>query len=211
MVGVDYSERSVEFARRIWEGRRREEVAGQKAESEDEQEEETPEATREDGETAGTSIALSSSKDDSNDNDNDKRERSKLTFHTFDILQTVPSRTTTPWLSTGFDIVLDKGTFDAISLSSDLDTSGRRAFETYGAKVEPLVKVGGYFVIVSCNWTEEEVRRWFESPGLRWCERVKFPSFRFGGREGSTVCCVCFRRVDVRGDGQDEGENERDS
>jgi len=204
MVGVDYSERSVEFAKRIWKGRRREELDGQKVELEDKQEE-TPEATREDGETAATSTAPSSSKDDSNDTD--KRERNKLTFHTFDILQTVPSRTTTPWLSTGFDIVLDKGTFDAISLSSDLDTSGHRAFERYGAKVEPLVKVGGYFVIVSCNWTEEEVRRWFESPGLRWRERVKFPSFRFGGREGSTVCCVCFRRVDVGGDGQDGGEN----
>jgi hypothetical protein len=192
MVGVDYSETSVGFARRIWQGRRKEE-----REALQQEEEEADEEARDDDEATRVSVLGSSGTEEE-----EARENDKITFHAFDILLTPPSPASTPWLGSGFDIVLDKGTFDAISLSSETDASGRRAFETYGAKVEPLMKVGGYFVIVSCNWTEEEVRKWFESPTLVWHERVKFPSFRFGGKEGSTVCCVCFKRVREGKDGR---------
>ncbi|KAK2590259.1 Protein-lysine N-methyltransferase efm4 [Conoideocrella luteorostrata] len=60
----------------------------------------------------------------------------------------------------GWDVVLDKGTFDAISLS-DEQAHGRRLCELYCHRVLPLVRKGGIFLITSCNWTEEELANWF--------------------------------------------------
>ncbi|KAF1948967.1 hypothetical protein CC80DRAFT_529692 [Byssothecium circinans] len=120
--------------------------------------------------------------------------RIAIAFHEFDILS---STSDAPgWIASGFDVVLDKGTFDAISLSSETDSSGRRICEGYREKVEKLVKKKGRFLITSCNWTEEELRGWFEVDGgeLVFENKVQYPSFRFGGREGSSVCTLCFRR-----------------
>jgi SAM-dependent methyltransferase len=113
-------------------------------------------------------------------------------FHEWDILNTPPG----PWLSTGFDVVLDKGTFDAICLSQETDAQGRRICEGYREKVEPLVKSGGRFLITSCNWTAEELRGWFEGEGsgMVYEGRVKYPSFTFGGKTGTSVCTLCFRK-----------------
>lgn len=60
----------------------------------------------------------------------------------------------------GFDVVLDKGTFDAISLSDELlgDGSGRRIYEGYAENIVGAMKKGGLLVITSCNWTEEELK-----------------------------------------------------
>ncbi|KAF2455756.1 hypothetical protein BDY21DRAFT_288602 [Lineolata rhizophorae] len=105
----------------------------------------------------------------------------------------------------GFDVVLDKGTFDAISLSDDVvpGTGGRRACEVYREKVVPLVKAGGGLLLVtSCNWTEEELRGWIEgageggeSGGFVFEDRIEYPRFRYGGKEGQSVVSVCFRRT----------------
>ncbi|OJD27081.1 hypothetical protein ACJ73_01521 [Blastomyces percursus] len=135
----------------------------------------------------------------------------------------------------GFDIVLDKGTFDAISLSAaevvvdvgaaageggaeggekeeeNVDTKRsrvvqRRVCERYPGIVRGLVRKDGFLVVTSCNWTEEELIRWFTRRELGEGEgdggdrlvvwgRVEYPKFRFGGQEGQGVCTVCFRRV----------------
>ncbi|CAI4218012.1 unnamed protein product [Parascedosporium putredinis] len=79
----------------------------------------------------------------------------------------------------GWDVVLDKGTFDAICLSDQLDDRGRRICEGYKEKVPTLVRPGGLFVVTSCNWTEEELRAW---------------AFTFGGAKGQTISTLCFRR-----------------
>jgi SAM-dependent methyltransferase len=116
-----------------------------------------------------------------------------IQFHEWDILNAAPG----PWLPTGgFDVVLDKGTFDAICLSQETDAQGRRICEGYREKVEPLVKSGGRFLITSCNWTAEELRGWFESEGsgMVYESSVKYPSFTFGGKTGTSVCTLCFRK-----------------
>src|ERR1700753_375551 len=59
-------------------------------------------------------------------------------------------------ISHQFDVMLDKGTFDAISLSSELDLQGRRTTEQYRSRVGSFLRKGGLFVITSCNWTEDE-------------------------------------------------------
>lgn len=119
-------------------------------------------------------------------------------FTEWDILNSAPHPS---WTHPGFDVVLDKGTFDAVSLSDEVDARGRRVCEGYRDKVERLLKRGGVVVVTSCNWTEEELVGWFEGGGdgdgeggLEMCGRVEYPVFRFGGRQGQSVQSVVFRR-----------------
>lgn len=58
----------------------------------------------------------------------------------------------------GFDVCLDKGTFDAISLSDEVLADGRRIYQGYAEKVVTVMKKGGLLVVTSCNWTEEELK-----------------------------------------------------
>ncbi|KAI0480547.1 putative S-adenosylmethionine-dependent methyltransferase of the seven beta-strand family [Xylariaceae sp. FL0804] len=111
----------------------------------------------------------------------------------------------------GFDVVLDKGTFDAVSLSSASSSasSSSSAAAAYRGRVLPLVRdAGGLFLVTSCNWTEAELRAWFvenddgedgddgdDSWGFEVAGRVEYPSFRFGGVEGQTISTLCFRKV----------------
>lgn len=127
------------------------------------------------------------------DEEEEEVEYSDISFKEWDILSQAPG----PWLQGGFDVVLDKGTFDAICLSQETDAQGRRICEGYRERVEPLVKKGGRFLITSCNWTEEELRGWFEAEGsgLVFEDKVKYPSFTFGGKTGSSVVTLCFKRI----------------
>ncbi|KAH7313322.1 S-adenosyl-L-methionine-dependent methyltransferase [Stachybotrys elegans] len=101
----------------------------------------------------------------------------------------------------GWDVVLDKGTFDAISLSDEKDAQGRRLCEGYRSRVWQLARRGGIFLITSCNWTEEELRGWFEdkdepgNPGFSLVGRVNYRTFSFGGAKGQTITTLCFRKA----------------
>lgn len=99
-----------------------------------------------------------------------------------------------PWLGEVFDVVLDKGTFDAVSLNAEEYVDGRRICEGYRNKVEKMVKPGGRFLITSCNWTEKELGEWFGGGDLVVEGRVEYPTFSFGGMKGQSVYSVCFRR-----------------
>ena len=92
------------------------------------------------------------------------------------------------------DVVLDKGTFDAISLSQATDRLGKRICEGYSKRVEPLIKEDGLLLVTSCNWTESELKRWFEHENLEPVDRIEYPVFSFGGQTGQSVCSVCFRK-----------------
>ncbi|KAK2769516.1 hypothetical protein FQN53_006128 [Emmonsiellopsis sp. PD_33] len=177
MVGVDYSEKSIELARRLHAH-------------------------------------------DHGDGDGDG-DASLLRFEVWDVFDPTPVRELDwfPSAGGGFDIVLDKGTFDAISLSAEevvveleeeRDMKGsrvvqRRVCERYPGIVRGLVRRGGFLVVTSCNWTEAELVKWFtegegegEGDRLEVWGRVEYPKFRFGGQEGQGVCTVCFRRVGGR-------------
>lgn len=67
-----------------------------------------------------------------------------------------------------WDLVMDKGTFDALALSQDPveEAGGKLPSRVYPERIARLVKPGGYFLITSCNFTEEEVTRRFTVPGL---------------------------------------------
>ncbi len=149
MLGVDYSEKSVEFAKRIW---------GERLEGEG------------------------------------KRE---IEFRWWDIMSADPEGTVLEGgQERGWDVVLDKGTFDAISLSEERDGEGRRICEGYRERVVPLVREGGVLLVTSCNWTEEELKAWFGGAdgGLVFQEGIAYKTFSFGGRKGQTISSVCFRK-----------------
>ncbi|KAK3896729.1 S-adenosyl-L-methionine-dependent methyltransferase, partial [Staphylotrichum tortipilum] len=167
LVGVDYSEGSVELARAVGRDRL--------AEAEDAEEEEN-----------------------------------EVEFLVWDVLagplDAVRPTATTTANTQGWDLVLDKGTFDAISLSDARDPLGRRVCEGYGARVLALLRAGGIFLVTSCNWTEAELREWFdgktvtaeegtETAKLRLAGRIQYPSFSFGGVKGQTISTLCFEKV----------------
>ncbi|KAI9475027.1 Protein-lysine N-methyltransferase efm4 [Coemansia sp. RSA 989] len=95
-----------------------------------------------------------------------------------------------------FDVVLDKGTYDAICLKpkdsaeSDVDQS---AIDIYPASVASSLKDTGVFLITSCNWTEDELISRFQKH-LECISRIKHKSFKFGGVVGQTVATVAFKK-----------------
>ncbi|ODQ82197.1 hypothetical protein BABINDRAFT_158843 [Babjeviella inositovora NRRL Y-12698] len=139
MVGVDYSEHSVRFARDIAE----------------------------------------------------ENEVEGISFERVDIL------TDNEWLSeerNTYDVVLDKGTLDAIALSDD--TYGERQQtgpQVYPHSIGKLLKKGGIFLITSCNFTEAELVKIIEScEDLKVWKKIEYPVFEFGGIKGSTICSIAF-------------------
>ena len=85
-----------------------------------------------------------------------------------------------------FDVCLDKGTYDAISLAAD----SKERKERYAAAVHRQLKEGGLFIITSCNWTKEELLLLF--PFLRLKSDILAPAFCFGGKSGQTVTTLVF-------------------
>ena len=139
MVGVDYSETSVQLARRI--------------------------ATQ--------------------------KQLSDIRFEHWDLLHDMPG----DWLGAGFDVVLDKGTFDAISLMPH-DGDARHPCEVYHEKVVPLIKPLHFLCITSCNWTKSEVLDWLAPPGseLSYFSEAKYPSFTFGGHTGQSIVTLVLQK-----------------
>lgn len=56
-----------------------------------------------------------------------------------------------------FDFILDKGTFDAISLSSQRTSTNQLLRDIYSTKILSLLNQNGYFLITSCNFTKDEL------------------------------------------------------
>uniref|UniRef100_A0A3Q0RA67 EEF1A lysine methyltransferase 2 n=1 Tax=Amphilophus citrinellus TaxID=61819 RepID=A0A3Q0RA67_AMPCI len=91
----------------------------------------------------------------------------------------------------GFDVCIDKGTFDAISLNPDNTNEGKRL---YVLALKDVLKDNGFFAITSCNWTKEQLRDRF-SEGFEFVQELPTPTFQFGGKTGSSVAALIFKRV----------------
>lgn len=229
MVGVDYSARSVQLARELQSGRRHSAYhTDDEPESDEEEDEEEDEEGREDlgpNATAKEEVVLAISEPGKEateairiSENTDEKDTPEIRFEEWDILGSTAQLSETgtpssepppadqkldwfPYETGGFDIVLDKGTFDAVSLSDDAKDT--RVCERYPRIARRLVRAGGFVVVTSCNWTEEELVSWFVGGGHGQGEndrlvvwgRVEYPRFRFGGHEGQGVSTVCFRRV----------------
>ncbi|CAI8031676.1 EEF1A lysine methyltransferase 2 [Geodia barretti] len=91
---------------------------------------------------------------------------------------------------TNFDVILDKGTYDAISLDP-LGAEEKRS--RYIRSVSALLANGGIFLITSCNWTREELTKHFDqmlSPEAV----IPAPTLQFGGKTGQTVTSLVLQK-----------------
>lgn len=115
----------------------------------------------------------------------------KIHFETWDLLTQPPG----DWLGNGFEIVLDKGTFDAISLMPYTSQSPHPC-EVYRDKTAHLIKPGYFLCITSCNWTRDELIDWLAPKDglLEYYDEAKYPTFTFGGQTGQSVVTAVFRR-----------------
>jgi SAM-dependent methyltransferase len=188
MLGVDYSSGSVELARRVARSRAGSAEKGGSGQS----------SVRLDAQAAAGADAHSAATADI-----DFEEWNALTGP----METVGFVADFP----GWDVVLDKGTFDAISLSDETNAQGRRIAEGYRDRVLACLKTGGAFLVTSCNWTEAELTRWMEGSEvdqrsnshasadarLRRVAEVQYKRFSFGGVSGQTICTLCFQKVAI--------------
>ena len=97
-----------------------------------------------------------------------------------------------------YTLLLDKGTYDAISLSPD-NAKAKRL--TYLQNIRKLLPCGGHCLITSCNWTSEELMSHFtESGKFKMKEEVPVKQFQYGGKVGQTVCCLIFEAIQGQAD-----------
>jgi SAM-dependent methyltransferase len=105
-----------------------------------------------------------------------------------------------PFLSRTFDVLLDKGTLDAIALNPHPLADGRTGMEAYAPQVRRMMHRGLTLLVTSCNYTAPELERLIcAETDLEAFDRIAYPSFRFGGVQGTTICSIAFR---VRGNVQ---------
>lgn len=118
---------------------------------------------------------------------------SKFSFEQVDLLAKG-----NPYLKNKFDILLDKGTLDAIALNQDPieEFSGKIGMDVYADQVVQMMKPGSVLILTSCNFTEKELIKVIVgdgSRGLQVWKNIQYPRFEFGGVEGSTICSVAFK------------------
>ncbi|KAJ7928917.1 hypothetical protein B0H13DRAFT_2228849 [Mycena leptocephala] len=91
---------------------------------------------------------------------------------------------------------LRQGTFDAIALAEKED-DGKSPAARYPARVARLLNlVPVSSLLVSCNFTEDELRANFETPetGLVYHSRIQHRTITFGGKSGSSTSSVAFMK-----------------
>lgn len=89
-----------------------------------------------------------------------------------------------------FDVCIDKGTYDAISLNPDNANNCRLR---YKQSVCELLKKNGVFALASCNWTLQELTEFFSSD-FELLEDLPSPKFTFGGATGQNVTSSIWRK-----------------
>jgi hypothetical protein len=100
-----------------------------------------------------------------------------LLLQTFDLLQDHDESE-----MTSYDVCLDKGTFDAISLCPKI--TQEVANKKYLKNVLQLVKDDGIFILTSCNWTTKELVT-FSKDLFNFTGIIPTPQFNFGGKSGN--------------------------
>jgi len=135
------------------------------------------------------------------DDASDEHAYGSIVFAAYDFLDAgspIPSPQDDNTSDGAWDLILDKGTYDAISLM-DNDAQGNVPLDKYPPRVATLLKPGGHFLITSCNFTEDELKERFATPvfGLEYQDSVPYRKFTFGGKTGSSYATVAFTKQSV--------------
>lgn len=76
------------------------------------------------------------------------------------------------WFESQYQVVLDKGTYDAISLHPDQVQAKKEGVpgprEKYVEAVHRMIEPNGLFLITSCNWTKDELIENFKQCKFYW-------------------------------------------
>jgi len=98
-----------------------------------------------------------------------------------------------------FAVVLDKGTFDAISLSQNSlakKNNYKKNIKQMFCRKDGKMESHQYFIIVSCNFTKEELVEFFEDEDLCFSGELQCAStFVFGGKNGQTTVGCIFKLI----------------
>ncbi|GAA6011658.1 hypothetical protein JCM10207_004198 [Rhodosporidiobolus poonsookiae] len=108
-------------------------------------------------------------------------------FFVADVLEVAEGKDVEGVTGEQWDLVTDKGTYDAVCLS-DETREGKSLRELYVASVARLLQPG--------NWTQEELEKAFVSgtTGLKVHSNIPRASFDFGGSSGSSITTVAFEK-----------------
>lgn len=123
--------------------------------------------------------------------------KSNITFRQLNLLEPLEQQMEDHQNWTAFDLIHDKGTFDAICLNPDRGLTLDQLRAKYRAFLGSVLSSGGLFILCSCNWSKEELIREFVDDAtlqLSLIDEIKQNSFVFGGKAGNTVTCLIFRR-----------------
>lgn len=88
-----------------------------------------------------------------------------------------------------FKICHDKGTYDAVSLMED----AKEKRVLYVKNVAKLLEDDGFFILTSCNFTEDELISSFDGIFIKHAI-IPTQIFKFGGKTGSVVTSIVFKK-----------------
>ncbi|GAA5956928.1 hypothetical protein JCM3765_006643 [Sporobolomyces pararoseus] len=172
LTGVDYSPLSVQLAQSILEARL----------------------------SSSSDTTTTTQENDDDDEESYDRSQPKLSspppkFFTADILEVALGNSVSGVTGEKWDLITDKGTYDAVCLS-DETREGKRLQDLYVESIAKLLEKGGIFLITSCNWTQAELEKAFvnDKTGLVVHSNVPRASFQFGGSTGSSITTVAFEK-----------------
>lgn len=112
-----------------------------------------------------------------------------INYHVLDLLDKHDIRTQLG--DTKFDIVHDKGTYDAISIHPDNPAEKRAAYITH---LHEITSENGLLILTSCNWTEDELCKSLATKFIKQI-LIPTPTFKFGGKVGSIITQIVFKKT----------------
>lgn len=110
-----------------------------------------------------------------------EKHKISVNYSTCDILE---------GLNDDYDVIHDKGTYDAISLSENASVNRNKYIES----ICKHLKSDGYFIITSCNWTQNELDNQF-STYFKPFGIIPTPQFKFGGKVGNVVTSCVYKKL----------------
>lgn len=90
-----------------------------------------------------------------------------------------------------YDIIVDKGTFDAICLNPCISIADSRS--KYIHFVEKSMKESAHFILTSCNWSKDELLIHFSGHFVL-ADEILSPTLTFGGKQGSRVTTLILKK-----------------
>ena len=95
---------------------------------------------------------------------------------------------TTKIMNEIFDVIHDKGSFDAYMMNK------KNTLENYHKYIKSYSKNGTILIITSCNNTREELKSKFPvEKGFEYIDEIKNKTFVFGGQEGQQQATQIYR------------------